>query len=62
MSTFNIPLLESIASGHFLDRTLAAPDEDFQKVREDNRRCMELLAEWKAEFPMTYRNENLKNL
>ena len=60
VSTFNIPLLESIASGHFFDRTLAAPDEDFQKVREDNRRCMELLAQWKSEFPMTYRNENLK--
>ena len=37
VSTFNIPLLESIASGHFFDRTLAAPDE--VKI---SRRCLRI--------------------
>ena len=50
VSTFNIPLLESIASGHFFDRSFAPVDEDIDNVRRDNKRCMQLLDQWKVEF------------
>ena len=56
VSTFNVPLLESIASGHFFDRTFAPVDEDIHKVREDNERCKELLDQWKSLFSANYKN------
>ena len=60
MSTFNVPLLESIASGHFFDRTFAPVNEDIHKVHKDNERCLELLDQWKSQFPANYQNVNLK--
>ena len=60
VSTFNLPLLESIASGHFFDRTFAPVNEDIHKVHKDNARCMELLDQWKSQFPANYKNVNLK--
>ena len=60
VSTFNIPLLESIASGHFFDRSLAPVNEDIENVRRDNKRCLELLNQWKSKFPANYKNANLK--
>ena len=60
VSTFNIPLLESIASGHFFDRTFAPVTEDIEKVRRDNKRCLQLLEAWKSKFPPNYKNPNLK--
>ena len=60
VSTFNIPLLESIASGHFFDRTFAPVTEDIEKVRHDNKRCLQLLEAWKSKFPPNYKNPNLK--
>ena len=60
VSTFNVPLLESIASGHFFDRTFAPVNEDIHKVQQDNKRCLELLNQWKSQFPANYNNANLK--
>ena len=60
VSTFNIPLLESIASGHFFDRTFAPVNEDIESVRRDNKRCLQLLDQWKSKFPANYKNANLK--
>ena len=60
VSTFNIPLLESIASGHFFDRSFAPVNEDIRQVRRDNERCLQLLEEWKSKFPANYKNANLK--
>ena len=60
VSTFNIPLLESIASGHFFDRSFAPVGEDIDNVRRDNKRCMQLLDQWKSKFPANYNNPNLK--
>ena len=60
VSTFNIPLLESIASGHFFDRTFTPVNEDLERVRRDNARCIELLNQWKSQFPTNYSNPNLK--
>ena len=60
VSTFNIPLLESVASGHFFDRSFAPVNEDIQQVRRDNERCLQLLKEWKSKFPANYKNANLK--
>ena len=60
VSTFNIPLLESIASGHFFDRTFAPVNEDIENVRRDNNRCLKLLDQWKSKFPANYKNANLK--
>ena len=60
VSTFNVPLLESIASGHFFDRTFAPVSEDIHKVRKDNERCKELLDQWKSQFPAGYDNVNMK--
>ena len=60
VSTFNIPLLESIASGHFFDRSFAPVNEDVENVRRDNKRCMQLLDQWKSKFPANYKNTNLK--
>ena len=60
VSTFNIPLLESIASGHFFDRTFTPVNEDLERVRRDNARCIELLNQWKSQFPANYSNPNLK--
>ena len=56
----NVPLLESIASGHFFDRTFAPVNEDIHKVRKDNERCKELLDQWKSQFPANYKNVNMK--
>ena len=60
VSTFNIPLLESIASGHFFDRTFAPVNEDIESVRRDNKQCLKLLEQWKSKFPSNYKNVNLK--
>ena len=60
VSTFNIPLLESIASGHFFDRTFAPANEDLERVRRDNKQCLHLLDQWKSKFPVNYKNANLK--
>ena len=60
VSTFNIPLLESIASGHFFDRSFAPVNEDIASVRRDDKRCLELLNQWKSKFPANYKNANLK--
>ena len=60
VSTFNIPLLESIASGHFFDRSFAPVNENIVNVRSDNDRCVKLLDEWKSKFPANYKNTNLK--
>ena len=60
VSTFNIPLLESIASGHFFDRTFTPVNEDLERVRRDNARCIELPNQWKSQFPTNYNNANLK--
>ena len=60
VSTFNIPLLESIASGHFFDRTFTPVNEDLERVRRDNARCLELLNQWKSQFPANYSNPNMK--
>ena len=60
VSTFNLPLLQSIASGHFFDRTFAPLNEDIDKVRRDNERCMELLNQWKSQFPADYQNANMQ--
>ena len=60
VSTFNIPLLESIASGHFFDRTFTPVTEDIEKVRHDNKRCLQLLEAWKSKFPPNYKNPNMK--
>ena len=60
VSTFNIPLLESIASGHFFDRTFTPVNEDLERVRRDNARCIELLSQWKSQVPTNYNNPNLK--
>ena len=62
VSTFNIPLLESIASGHFFDRSFAPLNEDVENVRRDNNRCIKLLDQWKSKFPASYKNTNLKIL
>ena len=62
VATFNIPLLESIASGHFFDRSFAPVREDIKQVRRDNERCLKLLEEWKSKFPVNYKNNNLKIL
>ena len=59
-TAFNIPLLESIASGHIFDRTFAPPTEDLEQVRKDNRTCLELLAMWVSQFPEGYDNPNLQ--
>ena len=50
VSTFNIPLLESIAHGHFFDRSFAPVNEDIENVRHDNNRCIKLLDEWKSKI------------
>ena len=60
VATFNIPLLESIASGHFFDRSFAPVREDLAQVRRDNGRCLKLLEEWKLKFPANYKNNNLR--
>ena len=60
VATFNIPLLESIASGHFFDRSFAPVREDLAQVRRDNEQCLKLLEEWKSKFPANYKNNNLK--
>ena len=60
VSTFNIPLLESIASGHFFDRTFTPVNEDLERVRRDNARCVELLNQWKSQFPANFSNPNMK--
>ena len=60
VSTFNIPLLESIASGHIFDRTFAPVNEDLERVRRDNKQCLSLLDQWKSKFPANYKNVNLK--
>ena len=60
VTTFNVPLLESIASGHIFDRTFASPFEDIESVRKDNNRCMELLKEWLNQFSKGFSNSNLK--
>ena len=60
VATFNIPLLESIASGHFFDRSFAPANEDVENVRRDNKRCLQLLDQWKSKFPANYKNANVK--
>ena len=60
VTTFNVPLLESIASGHIFDRTFASPSENIEKMRKDNDRCMELLTNWLNQFPKGFSNPNLK--
>ena len=60
VSTFNVPLLESIASGHFFDQTFAPVNEDIHRVHKDNEKCKELLDQWKSLFPSNYQNDNLK--
>ena len=62
VATFNIPLLESIASGHFFDRTFTPMNEDLERVRRDNARCLELLSQWTSQFPDDYSNVNMQIL
>ena len=60
VTTFNVPLLESITSGHILDRAFATPNEVLDKVRKDNDQCMDLLQRWLNKFPQGFSNSNLK--
>ena len=60
VTTFNVPLLESIASGHIFDRTFASPNEVLEQLRKDNDRCMDLLQRWLNKFPQGFSNSNLK--
>ena len=60
VTTFNVPLLESIASGHIFDRTFASTTESIEKVRKDNDRCKELLTKWLSQFPKGFSNPNMK--
>ena len=53
-NAFNVPVLESIASGHIFDRTFAPPTENLEQVRKDNQKCLDLLAQWVSQFPEGY--------
>ena len=44
----------------FFDRTFTPVNEDLERVRQDNARCIELLNQWRSQFPENYSNPNLK--